>query len=71
MEPELCLRARRSFSDHMDGQPLPWRDRILVALHLRICPLCRRVQRSLDATCDALGALRDHDPESRGGADRP
>jgi len=58
-----CLASRRWFSDQLDGQPLPrWRG-LVVRLHLAICPRCRRVARSLEATRDALSALRDADVE--------
>ncbi|HEY4185980.1 MAG TPA: hypothetical protein VGP07_12980 [Polyangia bacterium] len=63
MADNLCERARRHFSDHADGQPLPVSSRLLVGLHLRICPLCRRVKASLDTTRRALSELRDSDPD--------
>jgi hypothetical protein len=48
----------------MDGQPLSsWR-RFTVWLHVRICPGCKPIWRSLHATKDALAALRDTDPAS-------
>jgi hypothetical protein len=55
--------ARRDFSDWLDEQPIPWWRRIFVRLHLRICPRCIRVQRSLVATKEALAALKDGNVE--------
>jgi hypothetical protein len=49
------------FSDHLDGQKLPFWRGLLVRMHLVSCPLCRRMNRSLEATRDALHALRDLD----------
>ena len=54
----LCSGARRSLSDFIDGEPLPWWSRVQVRLHLKICPLCQAVHRSLVATDDALRALQ-------------
>jgi predicted anti-sigma-YlaC factor YlaD len=59
MKLDPCSKARSHFSEHLDGEPLPWKTRLLVQLHLTICPPCRRVARSLEATCEALHALRD------------
>ncbi len=56
-----CRRARAHFSDHLDGERLPFFSRVLVGVHLTICPACRRVNRSLQATQVALHALRDAD----------
>jgi predicted anti-sigma-YlaC factor YlaD len=56
-----CFKARPHFSDRLDGEPLPLFVRLKVGLHLRLCPQCRRVQRSLVATREALHALRDAD----------
>jgi hypothetical protein len=56
-----CLASRRGFSDHLDGLPLsPWR-RLTIFTHRTICPLCRPIWKSLNATRDALAALRDED----------
>jgi hypothetical protein len=62
-----CLSVRPHFSDHLDAQPLPFWTRLSVGLHLAICPPCRRVQRSLVATREALHGLRDVDVDA--GAD--
>jgi hypothetical protein len=56
-----CRGARTGFSDHLDGEKLPFWASLKVRCHLLICPPCRRVRRSLDATRDALSALRDAD----------
>jgi predicted anti-sigma-YlaC factor YlaD len=56
-----CSLARRHFSDHLDGQPLPLLTSLHVRCHLLICPPCRRVRRSLEATRAALLALKDAD----------
>jgi hypothetical protein len=53
-------------SDALDGAPVPWWARPLVRLHLAVCPGCMRMRRSLDATRDALLALRDVDPQKDG-----
>ena len=58
-----CRGVRSHFSDHLDGERIPFFRRILVRCHLTICPQCRRVQRSLVATREALHALRDVDVE--------
>ncbi len=55
----FCGPARRHFSDLMDGQPVPFGSGLLARIHLTICPQCKRVQRSLTGTQDALHALRD------------
>jgi hypothetical protein len=54
-----CHGARTGFSCHLDGQKLPFWVSFKVRFHLMVCPPCRRLHRSLDATRDALGALRD------------
>ena len=58
----FCIRQRRHFSDQLDGARIPLLRRLLVRLHLAICPPCIRYQRSLEATRVALKALRDEDP---------
>ena len=50
-------------SDQIDGQPMPFFSGLLYRLHQRLCPRCRRVERSLLATRDVLSALRDIDPK--------
>lgn len=62
-----CRTARAHFSDRLDGEPLPLVPRVLVALHLTICPPCRRTHRSLVATREALRALRDAEVEPNEG----
>jgi predicted anti-sigma-YlaC factor YlaD len=59
MNADPCRNVRSYISDGLDGEPLP----LLVRFHLRVCPPCRRVHRSLVATREALRALRDVDPE--------
>ncbi len=59
-----CRHARAHFSCQLDGQRLPFFTRLMVRFHLWICPPCRRVNRSLAATQDALRALRDADESS-------
>jgi len=61
MTNSVCAHARAHFSCHLDGQPLPFFTRFMVGFHLSICPPCRRVNRSLQATQAALRALRDAD----------
>jgi hypothetical protein len=56
-----CRGPRTGFSDHLDGEKLPFWESFKVRLHLLVCPPCRRVRRSLDATRGALSALRDAD----------
>jgi predicted anti-sigma-YlaC factor YlaD len=57
----MCRSARRHFSDQLDGAPIPFWRRLLVRMHLRVCPQCIRFNRSLVATRAALRALRDTD----------
>jgi hypothetical protein len=47
----------------VDEQPAGLFERTYVAIHLAICPPCRRVVRSFEATRSALDALRDVDPD--------
>ena len=61
-----CNSVRQWFSDYRDGQPLPVWSRLLVWLHLHVCPRCQRVERSMQATDDALEALRDQPPPAGG-----
>ena len=62
MTDRFCVRQRALFSDQLDGERLSWWRRLAMRLHLSICAPCRRVQRSLEATRDALRDLRDRDP---------
>jgi RNA polymerase sigma-70 factor (ECF subfamily) len=62
MNVDPCQAVRPHFSDHLDGERLPFFRRLMVRFHLAVCPPCRRVHRSLVATRDALGALRDEEP---------
>jgi predicted anti-sigma-YlaC factor YlaD len=66
MNANPCRNVRAHLSDQLDGEPLPPLTRVMVRLHLTICPPCRRVNRSLVATRDALRALRDVDVETMG-----
>ena len=56
-----CRNARAHFSDHLDGEALPFFTRLMVRFHLSVCPPCQRFNRSLAATQAALHALRDAD----------
>jgi hypothetical protein len=59
MTDRFCRKQRPYFSDLLDGASLPlWRG-LVVRLHLRFCPQCIRLQRSLVATRAALRALAD------------
>ena len=62
MTDRFCIKQRRYFSDRMDGAEIPFFRRLLVRLHLAICPPCIRYHRSLEATRVALKGLRDQDP---------
>jgi predicted anti-sigma-YlaC factor YlaD len=57
-----CSHAREWFSDYLDGQPVPPYARFWVRLHFAICPLCRRVRRSMDAVEQSLHALKEAPP---------
>ncbi len=57
----MCIPARRNFAALTEGGELSWGDRLLARCHYTICPPCRRYRRSLEATADALKALRDRD----------
>ena len=61
MANRICRSARRYFSDRLDGAPISFWRRLLVRMHLRVCPQCIRFNRSLVATRAALHALRDAD----------
>jgi predicted anti-sigma-YlaC factor YlaD len=54
----LCQGVRPVFSDLLDGETIPPLRRVAARLHLTFCPMCRRYQRSLEATREALAALR-------------
>jgi hypothetical protein len=56
---EYCAHVRPLFSEHADGEPLGFTMSALVRFHMLVCPPCRRFRRSLAATREALGALRD------------
>ena len=55
----LCRGVRPHFSDVLDGEPLPPLATFAVKMHLTFCPMCRRTFRSLEATREAVRALRD------------
>ena len=63
MTDRFCVKQRALFSDRLDGQRLPFWRGLLVRFHLTVCPQCRRVNRSLETTRDALRELRDRDPQ--------
>jgi len=56
-----CKRTHENLSDALDGA-LPWWKRVLMRLHLGICPGCARSAKSLKDTVETLGALRDSLP---------
>lgn len=65
MRKHLCESARLHFSEHMDGVPIEGAMRYFVALHLAICPPCKRTYAALAATREALSALKDEDPPAK------
>lgn len=48
-------------SDAVDGA-LPWWRRIVLRIHLFLCPPCRRSDARLHEAVDALASLRDVPP---------
>jgi anti-sigma factor RsiW len=56
-----CKHTHESLSDALDGA-LPWWRRVLMRVHLRVCPGCARTERSLRASQEALRGLRDLPP---------
>jgi predicted anti-sigma-YlaC factor YlaD len=62
----LCARARPSFSDLLDGEPLPLLKQIEVWGHAHFCPFCRPVYRELGENQNALHSLRQELPEDEG-----
>ncbi len=63
MTNRFCKKQRVWFSEHLDGQPLPFWRGLLIRWHLAACPMCIRMNQSLQATHQALQALRDVDPK--------
>ena len=61
MTDKFCVKQRAYFSDHLDGQKIPFWRGLLVRFHLRWCPQCIRYNRSLSETQLALRDLRDRD----------
>jgi hypothetical protein len=57
----ICARARPHFSDLLDGQ-LPPLHTAEVAVHAYLCPWCRPLFKSLQATQQAVRALRYDEP---------
>jgi predicted anti-sigma-YlaC factor YlaD len=57
----LCRGVRPSFSDHLDGEPVPLHVAVQLRLHLTFCPMCRRTYRALQTNRDSLAALRELD----------
>jgi hypothetical protein len=70
MADRFCVKQRPYFSDRLDGAPLPFWRGLLVRCHLMICPPCRRYNRSLEATRDALHTLRDLGGDAEADRDR-
>jgi hypothetical protein len=70
MADRFCVKQRPYFSDRLDGVPLPFWRGLLVRCHLMICPPCRRYNRSLAATRDALHTLRDLGDDTEADRDR-
>jgi len=62
MTDKFCVKQRAYFSDRLDGVRIPFWRGLLVRCHLTFCAPCKRVNRSLRATRDALRDLRDTDP---------
>jgi len=62
MTDRFCRKQRPWFSEKLDGKPVPFWRGLLVRCHLSFCPQCIRYNRSLEATREALKALRDSDP---------
>ena len=56
-----CRRAHDSLSASIDGT-LPWWKRILLRVHLRICPGCARTDQSLRKCHGVVASLRDVPP---------
>ena len=50
LEELFCKRVRPWFSERLDGAPVPLLWRPPVALHLAVCPLCKRTYQSLEET---------------------
>jgi len=61
MVDRFCRKQRPYFSDRLDGARLPFWRGLFVRFHLFVCPPCRRYNRSLEATQQALRTLRDLD----------
>lgn len=60
-----CRHVREHLSDSMDGE-LKGPYGFYVRLHAKVCPPCKRVRRDLEATVQALRALRDEPPGDLG-----
>ena len=56
-----CRGTHENLSDALDGA-LPWWKRLLMRVHLGICPGCKRTSDSLRDTVDAVASLRDVPP---------
>ncbi len=64
MTDKFCRGSRAYFSDALDGEKIPFFRRLMVKLHLSVCPQCIRYNQSLKETQSALQSLRDP-PESK------
>lgn len=58
-----CRDVARLVSDGMDHR-LPWRQRVLIRMHVTLCALCRRYERQLHLLRE--GVRRYADPEQGG-----
>ena len=56
-----CKRTHENLSDALDGA-LPWWKRVLMRMHLGVCPMCRRTSHSLERAVDTVASLRDLPP---------
>ncbi|HEX7478284.1 MAG TPA: zf-HC2 domain-containing protein [Polyangiales bacterium] len=60
-----CEQVSRELSDAVDGS-LPLHKRLLLRLHLALCPPCRAMEHSLRFTRDVLRKLSCAPPASPG-----
>lgn len=53
-----CQQASRMLSQRQD-EPLPWRQRVMLRLHLAYCQACTNVSRQFDALRRAMQRFRE------------